>query len=322
MALERAVALRAAGLRRGGGAGGRAGDVEADLEGVRVLRGGDGAGDCTEEAETKVSSDEAVSRLVTRALRGVVGRPREMVDAEGAGEVDLLVPRGFGGGGGCGLLAGCDASLAPLDCAETCRAARRAASTLGLGFSWGLRLGVGFAVDSSLVPTGVFALGLGVLGLTGSPSTPPPLPIGVPPSVPSNMEIKLVVSRIGPVSAASARTGLTVRPVALAAKFAAINESAVLAGLSLREPTETSDLAGEPCRPRGPVPWGVSRMGLGSRLGAVEVPGVRRLSVRPLGEWPLWKARRAPWRAGAGGFVIEGSGTAAISSRGQDGREA
>ena len=315
MALESALGSRVApGVRRGGGTGRRGGDKDDGL-GARVARGGDGGGDCTDEAETKVSSEEPDSRLAGGAS-GVGARRRAAVEVDGAGDVALaLAPLGLGGVGGRAPLAGCGAGASLLLlgwAAETCLAARTAASTLGFGFSTGLWLEVlGFTRSSSLVPTGVLALDLTTLGvstLTGSPLGPPPsLGVGVvalsgtrltepPASVPSNIEIKFVVPRMDSLSGPSepVRTGLTPRPVA---RFAAMSESAARPGLVLLVPPETSDLAGETSR------WfvlrGASRPWLGSRLGALEVAGVGRPSLRPVGEEPLWKASRAPWSAGA-----------------------
>lgn len=87
------------------------------------------------------------------------------------------------------------------------------------------------------------------------------------------------------------------------ARFAAISESAVreVLGLltALLPAVETSDLDGETSgRPLdAPVPCAASRLGLGSRLGALEDPGVKWPPVRGVGGWPPWKARSAPWSA-------------------------
>ena len=112
MAFERAVGFSGPpGVRRGGGVGRRTGEVEPDLAGVRMARGGEGAGVRTEDAETKVSSEEAVSRLPSPAPGSAEDSIEAAVGAEAVGDTVLLsdllsLPRGFGGVGGRVLLTG------------------------------------------------------------------------------------------------------------------------------------------------------------------------------------------------------------------------
>ena len=79
-------------------------DLDRSRTGREAVRCGEGGGDCTDDAETNVSSDDPVSSLPSGGGSGVRS-PWANAEAECARVVGLLLPLGFGGVGGRALRA-------------------------------------------------------------------------------------------------------------------------------------------------------------------------------------------------------------------------